>query len=406
MRRSSGFCLLFGLILVTPQAAGWGQELPITEERFLGVLADDHAAVIAASEALGTARAARRRAATLGNPLLQLEREAPAESPRETTWGLAWAPPLDGRRGLSIRAAEASLAAAAGRFDSEMLGLRLEMRAAFARWALARDRRDVLTAHLRRFEGLAERMQRRAEAGEESGLAARRVELAAVDARAALRLAEVELVRAAAAALAWDPQLAPQTRPLLPALPPVPAALDLAARRDLEAGEQEVAAARLAGRLARRPLSFPELLLGWKRIEERGVGVDGPVFGITWSVPLFDRRQADRLEADQALASAEARLELAARRAEAGLAAAREVYRRLAAAAAEAAHGRDGLERLIEGATASYLAGESGTTDLLDALRSALAAEAVALDVYAAALEAHRHLEAAAGRPLTAGGKP
>jgi len=59
---------------------------------------------------------------------------------------------------------------------------------------------------------------------------------------------------------------------------------------------------------------------------------------------------------------------------------------------------------VIEGAEASYLLGESDVTDLLESLRSVLATRLSSLDLYSAALEAHRNLESAVGRPLSTGG--
>ena len=58
-------------------------------------------------------------------------------------------------------------------------------------------------------------------------------------------------------------------------------------------------------------------------------------------------------------------------------------------------------ERAVESATATFRLGESRLTDLLETLRSVLSARLAALDLYAAALEAHRTLELAAGRPLS-----
>jgi outer membrane protein TolC len=54
-------------------------------------------------------------------------------------------------------------------------------------------------------------------------------------------------------------------------------------------------------------------------------------------------------------------------------------------------------------AEASFEAGESTVTDLLDTLSALLDARLAALDLYSSALEAHRQLEVAAGRSLTSG---
>lgn len=57
---------------------------------------------------------------------------------------------------------------------------------------------------------------------------------------------------------------------------------------------------------------------------------------------------------------------------------------------------------VIESSAARYRLGESTLTDLLETLRTVLTASETAVALYADALEAHRALERAAGRPLTA----
>jgi outer membrane protein TolC len=59
----------------------------------------------------------------------------------------------------------------------------------------------------------------------------------------------------------------------------------------------------------------------------------------------------------------------------------------------------------MEAARASFAAGESSLTDLLDSLRAVRDARLGALDLLGDALAAHRDLEAALGRPLTDGGE-
>jgi cobalt-zinc-cadmium efflux system outer membrane protein len=125
-------------------------------------------------------------------------------------------------------------------------------------------------------------------------------------------------------------------------------------------------------------------------------------------VPLFDRRQPDRLAAEARLLAARAELDLARARAEAERAGALAAFARLHGEAAEAERAAAETEGLLTGAAAAYRLGESGLTDFLDALRAALAVRETALELQEAALAAHRNLEAAAGRPLTspAGGLP
>jgi outer membrane protein TolC len=279
------------------------------------------------------------------------------------------------------------------------------MRAAFAAWALGQEKRDLLAAHLDRLEALARRMEIRAEGGEESALSARRVRIEARDARASLAAAEADVSRSHSEVLMWNPGVKLK-RPTRPDLPTPPTALGVGGRRDLEAQRFEVEQSRVEEKLSGRFVRFPDLLVGWRTIRDRDIEIDGPVLGFAWSVPLFDRRQADGLQAKGKLRVAEARLAFATQRAEADLAAAGAAYRRLRTEALEMAAGTENLGRMVEGAVVLYELGESGITDVLDTLRSVVSTELSELELLAAALEAHRDLEAAIGLPLLEGVSP
>jgi outer membrane protein TolC len=256
-------------------------------------------------------------------------------------------------------------------------------------------------------------MRNRAEAGEESVLAAQRLEIASRSSAISLSEARAVAARSRETAAAWllddGPKLA-SMRPELPALPEPSSDLDGRAaetRPDVLAARSQVEQAESLGALSRRVLEAPELLLGWKSIENDfpggGSDFEGPVFGIGWRVPVFDRRRADRLEAESALAAAAAGEEWTARRARSELAAALAAYRELRQSALAAQGEFGGLDGVARAAEASFEAGESTVTDLLDTLRALLDARLAALDLYVAALEAHRQLEVAAGRSLTSG---
>ena len=398
MRRVSSVLLL---ALGAGGAAARGEEI-ITEEEFLRALVEEHPAVIAQTGRLAEAVATRRGAEILSNPQLAFTAEQPEETPREAIWSLAWAPPLDGRRGLSIRAAEAGVAAAQSALESEQFAFRLQMREVFVAWAIAREKRELLAAHVGRLEALAQRMKARAESGEEPGLSARRVKLEAGEAGALLAAAEAEISRARSDVLVWKPDIGPK-RPARPELPVPPAALSVARRRDLEAHRFEVEQSRFEEQLSGRFIRFPGIVVGWKTMRDGDIELEGPVFGFAWSVPLSDRRQAERLGAVQMHRVAEARLTFATQQAEAKLAAAEPAYRRLRTAALKMREGVEGLDQMVEGALTAYEFGESGITDLLDTLRSVIATELAELELLAAALKAHRDLEAAAGHPLPGG---
>jgi outer membrane protein TolC len=245
---------------------------------------------------------------------------------------------------------------------------------------------------------------RRAEAGEESGLAARRVALAASDLEAQLAQAEAAVLRARAAVRTWRPDLDDATKPVLPELQAPPPEAPSAERPEVLALREEQRQAGFETRLAGRWFGFPELRAGWQRLSLDGVTESGPVLGFGWTVPLFDRNQAARAEAVAREDAARARLVLAEARARAEGHGARAVYVRLAEAAKAARAATEGDSRMVEAALAAYRAGEAGLTDLLDTLRAARDARLRALELLDAALAAHRDLEVALGRPLSDGG--
>jgi outer membrane protein TolC len=168
----------------------------------------------------------------------------------------------------------------------------------------------------------------------------------------------------------------------------------------LAAREREVERAVALRRLAGRIYEAPELGLGWKRIDDHSFRASGPVFSASWTVPLFERRQADRKEAEARLAAARADLELLRSRTGAQSAGALAAYHRLVAEAGAAERAAGSTPDLVTGAAAAFQLGETGLTDFLDTLRAALAARLTALEVREAAWAAQRDLEAANGRPL------
>lgn len=348
------------------------------------------------------AEAALGRARLFSNPDFSVEREE--EAGRETTLALEWTLPLDGRRGLGIRAAEAALEASRNEVAGRRLGLRRELRSVYAAWALADARRNLLTAYAQRLDGLVERTRRQAEAGEISGLDAGRFQLEQLAVRSDLARAEAERRQRAAEAAGWLPTTeVASAEPALPPLPPTPDdAVAPVKPPEVAARQARLEEARLGERLSRRFLRAPSLALGWKTVEEGGLSADGPVVGLTWSLPLFDRNRPQREAAERRLEVSQAELELTAARATARWQAARQAYEVLRAEAldlAETLETRESAWR--DAALAAFDLGESGVTELLDVLRSLLASRLAALDAWGAALEAHRDLELAAGRPLT-----
>lgn len=389
------------LLLLAPVVLGAQEALIWNEEDLLAAVTRDHPAAVAIREERDRGEAEVTRAELLPNPTLEASREEPDGAAWETAALLTWAP-FDPRRGLRREVAERGLAAAESRLAAAGLGLRRELRAAYARWSVAWQRRELLAAHLGRVADLAERSRARAQAGEIPGLAARRFTLEEAQARADLGRAEATLAAARAEVVAWHPALPAVARPAAPLLPPAPVAgPDLARRPDLLALEQEVERAAALLRLSRRVAEAPRLGLGWKRIEDGRVASSGPVVSVGWTLPLFDRQQADQREAEVRLTTARAELELGRSRAEAGLAGTLAAYERLRAEAELAAQAASSIAEIVEGAATAYQLGESSLTDVLDTLRAALAARITVLEARDAALAVHRDLEAAFGQPLT-----
>ena len=270
------------------------------------------------------------------------------------------------------------------------------MREAYAAWAVSAERAATLASFAERLDGLALTQRRRADAGEVSGLDARRMELAAAQARGELARAQSDLERARGEALVWRPDLARDRRPVLPEVPLAPA--PAIAHPELAALEAELAAARLERDIATKVVSLPEIVGGWQRQRiDAGVMAVGPILGLEWPLPLFDRNRAERTRAEVRIDALEARIELARQSIEARFGGASAAYERLRAAAARALIDGEGVEPMITAATASFRLGEVDVTGLLETLRAGSNARLQVLELHAAALEAQRELERLAG---------
>lgn len=365
----------------------------IDETEFLQAFDGTHPLIVEIGAAYGRAEAARLRAGALANPTLELQAELPDEAAEQTTIALGWQPPFDGRRSAAIDAADRELQAARLDLAWARRGVIQEMRAIYSEWAMAYARRDLLAEHARRLEELEQRVRLRAERGEDAPLAARRISLEATRARAQLALAEADLGVALGRARAVHGALGVDATPRLPDLPAAPGAIDASSRPDVLARHAEIAAAEAHTRRAGRFVEFPSLLAGWTRFDDAGARTSGPVLGLTWTLPLFDRNRGDRTEAARARSVAEARWRLAEREAIERGSTVVEAYRSLTRAVAGVESSLTDADRVGEATTASFLAGESNTTELLDALRSVLDSRLAALQLRERALAAHRDLE-------------
>jgi cobalt-zinc-cadmium efflux system outer membrane protein len=373
----------------------------VTEESLLASLREAHPALVAAAAIEEEARAEARRARLFPNPSVDWAGERPSGATKQDEWGLSWALPFDGRRGARRNVALAGEASASARAGEVRLTARVRLREAFAAWLRASERVAAFTGHAAALEKLAARARARAEAGEATGLEARRLELEASQARGDLASAEVERDGARARLAGWAtlPDGAAPSRSALPGAAP---ALEGDGHPSVRTREAERRVAEAERTLASRLLLSPAFRAGYQTQRDPAGGEhSGPVFSASVTLPLFDRGQADRARAAARLRGAEAALALVRAAATAEVPAARAAWERLAAEAASARTSASGVSRLEEAARAAWAAGELPLTDLLDTLRSALGARLRDAEAHASALAAHAALEAAAGRPLT-----
>jgi len=398
MRRVSwASSMVLALAASTPASAQ-----TLTQDQFLADVLASHPGIAAAEAAVTAAAGMRRQAGVVDNPVLSWEREDPEAAPRQDTWRVDWRLPFDGRR-HRVAAGTASLAASSSELEAARLGIRIEMRSLFASWYLATEREAVLVAQLERTRELAEWLRARAEQGEAAGVEARRLELElevlereAVAARAVARSAR-------AAVASWSGLVTDEVRPVRPVLSPPPSTAEVSGRPDLAALSHRVAELEARYRLSRRFLEPPGLSVGWMELHDGQQRFEGPVIGVAWPVPLFDRnqgnREAGKAGVDRARAEWEAARRHAAAQANAALAAYSDLYR------ASGSERRDGLDAEIVGAVfAAFEAGEASLTDVLDASRSTVDVKLSRLDTYSRAIDAERELEAALGGPILPGG--
>jgi cobalt-zinc-cadmium efflux system outer membrane protein len=292
---------------------------------------------------------------------------------------------------LSIKAARAGVEAAQNELDWTGLELRAEFRAAYAEWALAAERAAVVMSQVAMFRDVVEKANERKRVGEESGLTAQRLSLALVELEASAARAEAELAKKTALALGRTAVAYTDPRPVLPALPALSSTLELDTHPLLRARRADVDEAEARARLSGRVFLAPELRAGWQTLHDGNQDSEGLVVGAAWSVPLFDRRQGERLAWEGKTRASRGRLEVEEMRARAVLSGAEASYRRLREAALSTEKALEGTDRIMEQAKARFRMGESDVTDLLDAMRSVLSSRMTGL-------EAHRELELASGR--------
>jgi len=374
----------------------------MTELEFLDSALANHPAVAAAEAAEVAAAGARRQAGIVSNPVISWEREEPAAAIRQDTLVLDWQLPFDGRKHRKA-AGDAALAAASDDLSATELNVRLEIRSLYAAWYIAAEREALLEGNLDRTSRLARWLRARAEEGEAAGIEAHRLDLEVEVLERELGAARAAARAERASAAVWCDLVAGQVRPQRPLLPIPPAAVDVGDRSDLQAVAHRVAEAEAVHRLRKRVLEPPGVSLGWTRLGEGGLNVDGPVYGFAWPVPVFDRSQGNREVAAAEVSFVRSRLELETRMAEQRAQAALASYTDLYSAAVPVKPSAERFD-VAAAAFAAFEAGEASLTDVLDSLRASVSVQMARLDSLDRALAAERELEGAIGRPILPGG--
>jgi cobalt-zinc-cadmium efflux system outer membrane protein len=336
------------------------------------------------------------------NPELSLVREESAGTV-ERFENLSVPILLTGRLGLERASARKGLTAEEASARQERVSLRGRVREAFLDLLQLRQRTSSLeTGRLRLLE-LVEVLRLREREGESSGFDRMRAERELADVEVDLLEArgDLEGARAALAALVALPAeglIAEGTLDPSGTPPGREEVRSLAQRRgDVLALDAQAERADLLARAARRrAVPEPSITIGRKATEEGGPEDAGPVLGLAFAIPLFDRGQGTHGSAAAEAALLRARREALARQAVAEAEAAyAEVGARREAEESYAAAGDP--EELVTIARAAYEGGEMRILELLDAYRTALAVRLRTLELRAAARKAEVGLGRAVG---------
>jgi outer membrane protein, heavy metal efflux system len=391
--------------LLLPSSAH-AQTLSLTESDALARLSPESPRVRAIRAGVDLARADVVAAGRWPNPRVTIDREAVAGT-TEYIVSVGQLLPINGQRGLQVRAASALADASVSRADEQIRRARADLRVAFAQLAAAQIREQELSAARDRLRDLTELLAKREAAGDAAGFDRLRAEREVFDLDADRATAATDRARAQAGLAGFfaEPmdasRLAAMPGPTAPGtLPGVDALVEHAesTRGELRAIRQEIDAARLSARAAdRRWIPDPEIVAGIKS-SSFGAGDVGSVLMAQAVIPLFDRGRPERAIAEARASQAEARaaaFRLATRAEIAALRAAVLERRETADRYRRAALDRAGqIERIAQ---VSYDAGERGILELLDAYRIGSTARVRQAALDAAVRQAEIELEYVSG---------
>jgi len=255
------------------------------------------------------ARSELTRARTLSNPSLSGSREDLVEpglaSGDETTLMLTQPFELGGRRGSTIRAAEAGVAVAEAEARKDQRQIRAETLLAYYR-TVAAD--QVLQAKADAESGLtrlADLAAKRQSEGDLSGYEARRIRQAAEQASVARANAEADAHAARTALMAWTGPLAASA--LLDEALPVPELPQASPGASLELDVLAAQKARAEAALqAATRLGVPiELGVGRRRTRIGDFSDEALMLEVSIELPVFNRQQGERRSARAELSLAE-----------------------------------------------------------------------------------------------------
>ena len=202
------------------------EEQNVTEEEFLGPLFQaDSPWVRSLGEELGARTADLALAKVFEEPEVAATQEDLGNGGTETQASVSWQLPRPDRRRLDIERAFAEVTAAESSFDRALLDFSLDLRRAYADWAIAARKVEVLVAEANLLRELARRSEERGRVGESSGLEVRRIRLAEMEARARATVSRAELATARGEVAAWRPDFVAANhpvRPVAPTLAPAP----------------------------------------------------------------------------------------------------------------------------------------------------------------------------------------
>lgn len=357
------------------------------------------------------ARANVRAAGIWPNPTLAWQREGIPGGVAEDFLSVTQPIEISGQRRLETAAARRRVEAT--RHDNARRRRRIGVRTRLRFYALLRDQRRVaaLERGIERLTALVERARDREDAGDTSRYDRLRIERTndALRARLVEARSDRDAARAELAALlpagegrdnASDAPLRASGE-LLPSEPPplkhlrerVDARGDLAAMRAREEANELRAEAARRGRIPKL-----ELGIGWKTAQDGGAREHGYMGMASFSLPVFDRQQAEQQRAKAARRRTAGRRRLERTQIRRSLASLRARAKRLRGAARR--HRNEAIPRadaLLEAARAAWKSGDASTLELAEAGLDTVEVRLRALELAHAARKTRLQLRLRAG---------